>query len=78
MMESDSGAAIMDVRVRHGKRRSVFRSYVLPYMDWKNLTVLTRASTRCCGFIPSAAARLASIGLQTLERSKKRLFVPQR
>src|SRR6516225_9422143 len=33
MMESDGGASIMDVRVRNGKRQSVFRSYVFPYMD---------------------------------------------
>jgi len=43
MMESDGGASIMDVRVRNGKRQSVFRSYVFPYMDRPNLTVLTHA-----------------------------------
>ena len=43
MMEGAGGAAIIDVRVRDGKRQSVFRSYVYPYMDRPNLTVLTDA-----------------------------------
>jgi choline dehydrogenase len=43
MMELDGGAAISDVRARDGKRQSVFRSYVFPYMDRPNLTVLSEA-----------------------------------
>jgi choline dehydrogenase len=43
MMEADGGASILDLRVRHGKRQSVFRSYTFPYMDRPNLTVLTHA-----------------------------------
>jgi choline dehydrogenase len=43
MMEGDGGASIIDVNVRDGKRLSVFRSYVFPYMDRPNLTVLTHA-----------------------------------
>jgi choline dehydrogenase len=43
MMESEGGAAITDQRVRDGKRQSAFRSYVFPYMDRPNLTVLTNA-----------------------------------
>jgi choline dehydrogenase len=43
MMEGDGGASILDVRIRAGKRQSVFRSYVFPYMDRPNLTVLTHA-----------------------------------
>src|SRR5216684_3444962 len=43
MMEGGGGASIIDVRVRDGKRLSVFRSYVFPYMDRPNLTVLTHA-----------------------------------
>ena len=43
MMEGDGGASIFDVRVRGGCRQSVFRSYVFPYMDRPNLTVLTGA-----------------------------------
>jgi choline dehydrogenase-like flavoprotein len=43
MMESDGGASIFDLRTRDGYRQSVFRSYVFPYMDRPNLTVLTCA-----------------------------------
>jgi choline dehydrogenase len=43
MMEGDGGAAIIDVRARGGCRQSVFRSYVFPYLDRPNLTVLTGA-----------------------------------
>ena len=43
LMEAARGAAITDVRVRNGKRESIFRSYVYPLMDRPNLTVLTNA-----------------------------------
>jgi choline dehydrogenase len=43
MMEGDGGASILDLRVRDGKRLSVFRSYTFPYMNRPNLTVLTHA-----------------------------------
>jgi choline dehydrogenase len=43
MMEGNGGASIMDVRVRDGMRQSIFRSYVFPYMDRPNLTVLCHA-----------------------------------
>jgi choline dehydrogenase len=43
MMESGGGASIFDVRARDGYRQSVFRSYVFPYLDAPNLTVLTDA-----------------------------------
>jgi len=43
MMEADGGASIPDMRIRDGKRQSVFRSYVVPYMDRPNLTVLCHA-----------------------------------
>jgi choline dehydrogenase len=43
MMEGNGGASIVDLRVRDGKRLSVFRTYVFPYMDRPNLTVLTHA-----------------------------------
>jgi choline dehydrogenase len=43
MMEADGGASIPDLRIRDGKRQSVFRSYVFPYMDRPNLTVLPHA-----------------------------------
>lgn len=43
MMEGSGGASITDIRVREGKRQSVFRTYVFPYMDRPNLTVLPHA-----------------------------------
>jgi choline dehydrogenase len=43
MMEGAGGCSILDVRLRNGKRLSVFRSYTFPYMDRPNLTVLTHA-----------------------------------
>jgi choline dehydrogenase len=43
MMEGEGGASILDLRVRDGKRLSIFRTYVFPYMDRPNLTVLTDA-----------------------------------
>jgi choline dehydrogenase len=43
MMEGGGGASILDLRVRDGKRLSAFRTYVFPYMDRPNLTVLTHA-----------------------------------
>jgi choline dehydrogenase len=43
MMEGRGGAALADIRCRNGTRQSVFGSYVYPYMDRTNLTVLTHA-----------------------------------
>jgi choline dehydrogenase len=42
LMESECGASLIDLRIRDGKRQSIFRSYVFPYMDRPNLTVLNR------------------------------------
>jgi len=39
MMEGSGGASILDLLARDGKRMSVFRAYVFPYMDRPNLTV---------------------------------------
>jgi choline dehydrogenase len=43
MMEGEGGAALTNVCIRDGRRQSVFRSYVYPFMDRPNLTVLTGA-----------------------------------
>lgn len=43
MMEGAGGASIFDCRVRNGQRQSVFRSYVHPFRDRPNLTVLDGA-----------------------------------
>jgi choline dehydrogenase len=42
-MEGDGGASIIDLVVRNGCRQSVFRSYVFPFLDRPNLTVLSDA-----------------------------------
>jgi choline dehydrogenase len=43
MMEGKGGCSLANVRIRDGKRLSIFRTYVYPYMDRPNLTVLTGA-----------------------------------
>jgi choline dehydrogenase len=43
LMEADGGASVPDMSIRDGKRQSVFRSYVFPYMDRPNLTLLPHA-----------------------------------
>src|SRR5262245_36282451 len=43
IMEADGGAAGADMRIRDGKRQSVFRAHVFPHMDQPNLTVLPHA-----------------------------------
>src|SRR5258708_4356769 len=43
MMEGAGGFSFFDLRVRDGKRQSLFRSYTFPYMDRANLTVLAHA-----------------------------------
>jgi choline dehydrogenase len=43
LMEGAGGASILDLRVRDGKRLSVFQTYAFPHMDRPNLTVLTHA-----------------------------------
>jgi choline dehydrogenase len=43
MMEREGGASILDVRVRNGRRQSVYRSYTHPYAARPNLTILTGA-----------------------------------
>jgi choline dehydrogenase len=46
MMEAAAGSAFADETVLHGKRQSIFRSYVYPLVGrQRNLTVLTRALT---------------------------------
>jgi choline dehydrogenase len=43
MMDGEGGASIIEVRVRDGKRQSIFRAYTFPSMDRPNLTVLSHA-----------------------------------
>lgn len=46
MMEGAGGAAVTDTLVRDGRRNSLFRAYVRPWMDRPNLTVLTGTLVR--------------------------------
>lgn len=46
MMEGQGGTAISDMLVRDGRRHSLYRAYLRPFMDRANLTVLTRATVR--------------------------------
>ncbi|PCD02956.1 oxidoreductase [Sphingomonas spermidinifaciens] len=50
MMENEGGAAISDMLVRDGRRQSLFRAYVQPYLDRPNLTVLTGATVERIAF----------------------------
>ena len=43
MMEAPGGASIAELRIRDGKRETMFDSYVRPIMRYSNLTVLTDA-----------------------------------
>ncbi|MDI7864177.1 GMC family oxidoreductase [Rhizobiaceae bacterium n13] len=43
MMESAGGASIAELRIRNGRRESIFGSYVRPMMARRNLTVVTDA-----------------------------------
>lgn len=43
MMEGEGGASIAELRIRDGKRESVFQSYVSPLVAKRNLTVMTGA-----------------------------------
>jgi choline dehydrogenase-like flavoprotein len=61
MMEGDGGAAIIDVRARNGYRQSVFRSYVYPFMDRPNLTVLTGALVTRVTFDPYERNRVTGV-----------------
>lgn len=46
MMEGAGGAAISDTLIRGGRRHSLYRAYVHPWLDRANLTVLTRTTVR--------------------------------
>lgn len=43
MMERLGGGSLTDVRIRDGRRQSVYRTYVHPYLDQPNLTVVSGA-----------------------------------
>ena len=61
MMEGEGGASILDLIVCNGYRQSVFRSYVFPYMDRPNLTVLTGALATRVTFDPYHRNRVTGV-----------------
>lgn len=46
MMEGAGGAAITDLTMRDGRRHSLYRAYLRPWLDRPNLTVLTDTTVR--------------------------------
>lgn len=46
MMEGPGGASISDMLVRDGRRESLYRAYVRPWLNRPNLTVLTDTTVR--------------------------------
>ena len=59
MMEQAGGAAITDMLVREGRRHSLYRAYVRPWLDRPNLTVLTGATVHRVLFEDRRAVGLA-------------------
>ncbi len=47
MMEGPEGASYFNLRIRDGRRQSIFRSYTFPLMNQPNLTVLPGALVTC-------------------------------
>lgn len=70
MMESAGGASIAELRIRDGKRETVFDSYVRPLMSQPNLTVLTGALITRLIF---EGRRV--IGVETVLGGKRRQFM---
>ena len=68
MMEGDGGASLVDIRVRDGRRQSVYRSYVFPYLDRPNLTVLTGALVTRLTFNRAQAAGVEFVHDATTHR----------
>ncbi|TGD89388.1 GMC family oxidoreductase [Mycolicibacterium sp. CH28] len=66
LMEASRGAAIIDLRSRDGKRLSVYRTYVSPYLDKPNLTVMPHALVTRVLFAGSRAAGIEIIHDGTL------------
>lgn len=72
MMESDGGAAIAELRIRDGKRESVFQSYVAPISSYRNLTILTGALVSRLLFDGSRV-----IGVEVVIEGQRRQFKAQ-
>jgi choline dehydrogenase len=70
MMEGPGGASYFNLRIRDGRRQSIFRSYALPLMNQPNLTVLPRVLvTRVL------IERGAAIGVECILEGRRRRFL---
>jgi choline dehydrogenase-like flavoprotein len=68
LMEENRGAAIFDLRCRDGKRLSVFRTYVGPFLDQSNLTVVPHAVVTRVTFDGNRATGVEVVHNGTLSR----------
>lgn len=77
MMESRSGCAITDVTLTEGLRRSVFDSYVRPFLGRPNLTVATNILVRRIVFDGKTAVgvEIRSSGGSRMIRANERVVV---
>ncbi len=73
MMEGDGGAAQVNVRIRDGRRLSIFRSYTYPVMDRPNLTVLSDALVTRVRFSGSRAT-----GVECIVAGRRHVFSADR
>lgn len=73
MMEGPGGASIAELRIRHGKRESVFRSYAHRMAMQPNLTILTNALVTRLVFDGKKV-----IGVEALVRGEHRQFRARR
>jgi choline dehydrogenase len=69
MMESHGGAAIAELRIRHKRRESVFRSYTYPRMKQPNLTVLANVYVTRVLLDGKKA-----VGVETLVNGERQVF----
>jgi choline dehydrogenase len=70
MMEGPGGASYFNLRIRDGRRQSIFRSYAFPLMNQPNLTVLPRVLvTRVL------IERGAAIGVECILEGRRRRFL---
>jgi choline dehydrogenase len=69
MMEGRGGAAINELIVKGGRRSSIYRSYVYPHLDRKNLTVLSNTLVSKLIFSGSTV-----VGVEVVQDSRMRQY----
>ena len=73
MMEDRGGASLNDLIVRNGQRSNIFRSYVSPKLDQRNLTVLTGALVSHLTFDGTTVT-----GVEVIEAGQRRRYMADR